>query len=325
MNFPSISIYPNWEVAFYTALLLALWLLLRLFAASFTKFINYFRDQTLKVDPYLNGVKYPVSYWTERGGRPYQEDRYHAMKSTNNADVSLYGIFDGHGGYQAAQFCREYLLQAIGADTDWESNPTQTISRCFHSVDREFSAKARAQSLNDGTTAITAAFHNGKIIVGNAGDSRAVLVHRGGRVTPMSIDHHPDRKDEETRIRKLGGKLIHWGRWRVEGVLAVSRAIGDVSLQPYITCEPEIMEKKIDHEDEYLVIASDGLWDVLENEDVGKLVTVYGKDFIHLAKMLCTEALKKGSSDNITALVIDVKKRDISLIDSLSGAAVTKK
>ncbi len=56
-----------------------------------------------------------------------------------------------------------------------------------------------------------------------AGDSRAVMVHRGGRATPMSIDHHPDRKDEEIRIRKLGGKLIHWGRWRVEGVLAVSR------------------------------------------------------------------------------------------------------
>ena len=110
----------------------------------------------------------------------------------------------------------------------------------------------------------------------------------------------------------------------MEGVLAVSRAIGDVSLQPYITCEPEIMEKKIDPEDEYLVLASDGLWDVLENEDVGKLIMQHQleqqqlhllqqqsaaqeKGFKQLAKMLCTEALRKGSTDNITVVVIDLK------------------
>ena len=53
------------------------------------------------------------------------------------------------------------------------------------------------------------------------------------------------REDEERRIKQLGGKVIHWGRWRVQGVLAVSRAIGDVALQPYVTCEPEIIEKEI--------------------------------------------------------------------------------
>lgn len=56
-----------------------------------------------------------------------------------------------------------------------------------------------------------------------AGDSRAVVVQSTGRVKAMSIDHRPDRKDEENRIKKLGGKIIYWGRWRVEGVLAVSR------------------------------------------------------------------------------------------------------
>lgn len=132
MNFQSFTIYPNYEVAFYTALLLGIWLLIRFFASTFTKFLNYFREQTMKVDPYLNGVKYPISYWTERGGRPYQEDRYHAMMSTNDANVSLYGIFDGHGGHQAAQFCRDFLLQTIAEDTDWKISPAQTISRCFH-------------------------------------------------------------------------------------------------------------------------------------------------------------------------------------------------
>lgn len=123
----------------------------------------------------------------------------------------------------------------------------------------------------------------------------------------MSLDHRPERKDEENRIRKLGGKLIYWGRWRVEGVLAVSRSIGDVSLQPFVTAEPEIIEKNIEPEDEYLVLASDGLWDVMENEYVAKMVLSGSKQFLQIAKTLCTEAIILGSQDNVTALVVDIK------------------
>lgn len=140
-----------------------------------------------------------------------------------------------------------------------------------------------------------------------AGDSRAIIVQKGGKVKPMSLDHRPERKDEESRIRKLGGKLIYWGRWRVEGVLAVSRAIGDVALQPYVTAEPEIIEKVIEPEDEYLVLASDGLWDVMENEYVAKMVVSRSKHFMEIAKTLCSEALILGSQDNVTVLVVDLK------------------
>lgn len=164
--------------------------------------------------------------------------------------------------------------------------------------------------------------------------------------------------------------MVHWGRWRVEGILAVSRyaiqtdlfaihdlllhsahsvrvwvriytlfylcvvdmllytvacnhyetlngsnlvnrllnsAIGDVTLQPYITCEPEIIEKQIEPDDEYLVLASDGVFDVIENEDVAKIVLRNARDFLNVSKRLCTEAIIMGSTDNVTALVIDLK------------------
>lgn len=125
----------------------------------------------------------------------------------------------------------------------------------------------------------------------------------------MSHDHRPDRKDEEARIRRLGGKLAYWGRWRVEGVLAVSRAIGDVELQPYITSLPEVKSKTIDASDEYLVIASDGLWDVMENEDVAKFLMDAARttDFLQLAKLVANEAIRRGTTDNITVLVVDIK------------------
>lgn len=77
-----------------------------------------------------------------------------------------------------------------------------------------------------------------------------------------------------------------------------------------MTCEPEITEKEITKDDEYLVLASDGLWDVLRNDEVGKLVyNAANKDFLNCAKCLCSEALIAGSTDNITALVVDLRNR----------------
>jgi hypothetical protein len=85
------------------------------------------------------------------------------------------------------------------------------------------------------------------------------------------------------------------------------RSIGDVTLQPYISCEPEIIEKQIEPDDEYLVMASDGVFDVMGNDDVAKIILRNAKDFLNVSKRLCTEAIIMGSSDNVTALVIDLK------------------
>jgi len=102
-----------------------------------------------------------------------------------------------------------------------------------------------------------------------------VLVQRGGKVVSLSVDHKPNRGDERERILKLGGKItynkysnIH----RVGGVLAVSRAIGDLQLHPYVICEPEIITKTIENQDLFVILASDGLWDVMSNEDVAMFV-----------------------------------------------------
>ena len=142
--------------------------------------------------------------------------------------------------------------------------------------------------MSDGTTAIVATVHDGKVTVANAGDSRCILVRRGGTALALSDDHKPSREDEVTRIRDLGGKVIYWGRWRVQGVLAVSRAIGDVNLQPYITAVPEVMHHDIGANDLFLVLATDGLWDVMSNDDVAVFVTK-NREFKDVARSLCHE------------------------------------
>eukprot|EP01038_Epipyxis_sp_PR26KG_P008457 gene8457-11435_t len=308
MGFTFSTTSTMWLVS-YVGLMLVLWTCVRYIAILMNNFFKTYPEKPIKVDPFINGVKYAVSYWSEKGGRPYQEDRHHEMKGVGKVDSSLYGVFDGHGGYKAAQYCKDFLLESIARDSEFDNSPAKAIVRSFFKIDADFSAKARVQMLSDGSTAVVAIVHGGKIYVGNAGDSRAILVQRGGRAKIMSVDHRPDRKDEETRIRKLGGKVIHWGRWRVEGILAVSRAIGDVSLQPYITCEPEIIEKMIEPDDEYLVLASDGVWDVMQNELVATFVLNNAKDFMNIGKLLCDEAIMLGSTDNVTALVVDLKQR----------------
>jgi protein phosphatase 1L len=77
--------------------------------------------------------------------------------------------------------------------------------------------------LTDGTTAVVAVIQGRNITVANAGDSRGIIVKKSGKAYPMSVDHKPNRPDEDRRIKLLGGKVIHSGRWRVQGVLAVSR------------------------------------------------------------------------------------------------------
>ena len=122
----------------------------------------------------------------------------------------------------------------------------------------------------------------------------------------MSLDHKPSREDEAKRIHELGGKVVLWGQWRVQGILAVSRSFGDVSLKPYVTAEPEVMEKDITPDDLYLVLASDGLWDVMTNDAVARFM-MNMSNFSEVARELCYEATILGSSDNITVVVIDLK------------------
>lgn len=258
-----------------------------------------------EIDVFINDVYYAVSYWTVQGGRPYQEDRHIERKGIGAVDSSLYGVFDGHGGHNAAEYCKLNMVTNILADENFQVDVPGALFRAFIKTDADFVEYGKRRGVVDGTTAVVVSIHDNKIHVANAGDSRAILIQRGGKVKNLSFDHKPSREDEGKRIRDLGGRVIFWGRWRVEGVLAVSRGIGDVRLKPYVTSEPEITVKIIEENDLFIVVASDGLWDVMQNDEVGRLVT--NSNFTDVAQALCNEATLLGSTDNITVQVINLK------------------
>ncbi|KAK8515045.1 hypothetical protein V6N13_121995 [Hibiscus sabdariffa] len=175
-------------------------------------------------------------------------------------------MFDGHGCSHVAMKCRDRFHEIVkeeieacggGKTVDWKL----TMERSFERMDMGSSRIYDAV----GSTAVVAIVTPENIVVANCGDSRAVLC-RDGVAQPLSDDHKPDRPDGTAPIEEAGGRVIYWDGPRVLGVLAMSRAIGDNYLKPFVIPEPEVTITERTSEDECLILGSDGLWDVVTNE-----------------------------------------------------------
>ncbi|CAL9157435.1 unnamed protein product, partial [Musa hybrid cultivar] len=180
----------------------------------------------------------------------------------------------------------------------------------YRHTDSEFLKSEISQNRDAGSTASTAILVGDRLLVANVGDSRAVI-SRGGKAFAVSKDHKPDQTDERRRIEDAGGFVMWAGTWRVGGVLAVSRAFGDRLLKQFVVADPEIQAWMpnlqyiiiVDHSLEFLILASDGLWDVVTNEEAVAMIQSI-EDPEQAAKRLLHEAYQRGSADNITCVVV---------------------
>ncbi|CAI5980417.1 unnamed protein product [Closterium sp. NIES-64] len=144
--------------------------------------------------------------------------------------------------------------------------------------------------------------------IANAGDCRAV-VRQSGEVKALSRDHVASDPEERSRAEKAGG-LVQWrvNTWRVGAAgIEVTRSLGDHDMKPAVTAEPEVTHHRLTEEDEFLVMASDGLWEKLSNEEVSQYVLDTVKEPSMSSKRLVTEAVDRGSQDNVTAIVAYLK------------------
>lgn len=273
--------------------------------------------------PIVKGVL-PYGVYALQGHRQYMEDRYVVAATTNGAQrTSLYGVFDGHGGYRAAEFCVSHLFKFLTQDPKYVTHPGKALRSAFLATDDEFLRAANAGSFEDGTTAIVVMVRGDDMWIANVGDSRAILVQRQEeaeqrpvtaraaksiRAIALSEDHKPNRPDERKRVQRAGGFVLHNGVWRVQGVLAVSRALGDRVYKDYVIAVPDIVHRKRDGRDHCIVMASDGVWDVMSNDEVASLVKD-ASDPSEAARIVSNEAFLQGSRDNICSLVINLQSR----------------
>jgi len=148
--------------------------------------------------------------------------------------------------------------------------------------------------------------------VANVGDSRGVMCNGKGETVPLSFDHKPNDPEEKKRIEKAGGFVMFWGVWRVNGILALSRALGDISLKKddVVTAQPDILSFDLDEsKPQYAVLATDGLWDTHSNQEAVSFVEgKIGVAELDGAEELAKDAIKRGSGDNVTVMVINLKK-----------------
>ncbi|XP_019264226.1 PREDICTED: probable protein phosphatase 2C 51 isoform X5 [Nicotiana attenuata] len=291
---------------------------------------------------------------THQGRRKYQEDRVICYPRVtlpvlgedgpNEASLGIAAVFDGHGGREAID---EESVHGI---------LEKALLRTIQDIDSEFSQEALNNDYISGSTATVVLWMNGQILVGNLGDSKALLCSRRThfdqdseglkssnycslklsvgdlgtklQAEELTKDHHPDRDDEKARIEAAGGVVLVIGVPRVNGILAVSRSIGDIGLKRYgVIAELEVTGwRRLTTEDCYLVIGSDGIFERMSPQDVCDILhgghakenetsidTSLCPSSSSLADCIVQNAFSKGSSDNLSVIVIPMRQDPPSL------------
>jgi len=267
-----------------------------------------------------------IGVYSIQGRRPHMEDRFNVV-DLEQINASIYGVFDGHGGEFAVDFAEKTLSKALmgrllssassePAAGDAETTERASLPSILHEeilqVDKQLvNMQAAAEELS-GTTALVAVLRGSELVVANVGDSRGVLCDVDGKVIPMSHDHKPHEEKERTRIMNAGGFVIFNGVWRVVGVLAMSRALGDYPLKEndIVIATPDILTFDLNSiRPRFIILATDGLWDVFDNEEACSFVR--GRlDEPHCgARSLALAAYQRGSLDNITVMVVNLERR----------------
>ncbi|KAH8068495.1 protein phosphatase 2C [Aureococcus anophagefferens] len=289
------------------------------------------------------------------------EDVYVVSPSIHDDPGRAYfGVFDGHAGSRAAQYCGQRMLDNITATAAWGRRDVLAATRFGMARTEQAYLRAALSATPrwfDGTTAVVVLLVDGVLTVGWVGDLRAVLGRRNERskqwtAFELSRDHKPTHPLEYKRITNLGGsvgrslkeatsggvaksagsacpvfcfganadspvqgsKRVIQRRFNVSpmrcypGGLSLSRSIGDVTLKYHptkvVVGEPEVVQQRLNADDRFVILACDGIWDVLSNEKAVSVVAKAIKDKQDAAKALVRASFLNGSTDNMTAVVV---------------------
>lgn len=268
-----------------------------------------------------NGLRYGLC--SMQGWRVEMEDAHTAVIGLPYGlkDWSFFAVFDGHAGAKVSAFCAEQLLEHIIANEDFRGKLDVTdgtevqpsledvkkgIKTGFLKLDEMMRTMPEMVSGEDksGSTAVCCIVSPQHIFFANCGDSRAVLC-RNGKCSFATRDHKPVNPEEKERIQNAGGSVMIQ---RVNGSLAVSRALGDFEYknvegkgpcEQLVSPEPEIFIEDRSPEDQFLVLACDGIWDVMTNEELCAFVE---------SRMKITDSLEQISNSVVDTCLYKVRE-----------------
>jgi len=244
----------------------------------------------------------------------YNED----LKNKDYGPINFYGVYDGHGGKYVSEYLSENLPKYfLNKETKFPLTKTY-INYVYKNIQDDLNENHHSKALHCGSTCLVVMQYKSAkdnyhyIHILNTGDSRCVIC-RDNIGIPLTKDHKPHWPEERYRIEELGGKIYFDGDdYRIKD-LSVSRAFGDIDASPYVTCMPDSYRYKLEKNDKFLILACDGLWDKLSNQEVVNFILTETYDNtttkrinknINIAKKLGEYAIKCGSTDNITIIIV---------------------
>ncbi|MCF7799600.1 protein phosphatase 2C domain-containing protein [Candidatus Babeliales bacterium] len=270
------------------------------------------------------GIKVGLAYTHNQPARGEMQDN-HDIKFNH---ISFFAVYDGHGlsGEIVSNYLKEHLYNNILSDQSFNTNIPAAINSSFAKTDEDikneiFKDDESKNSNGGGSTATTALIKGNKIYIANVGDSRTIVLNRNGELIFKTEDHKPNSTKEMNRILQAEGRVINdrYGIPRVEG-FALSRAFGDhfVFQRPIkhlIISTPDIEPLDLTSDVAFLVLACDGLWDVVSSEQAGEIVN-RAPNVQAAAEELVKKALSglpgpdgfmRFCMDNISVLVVDLR------------------
>lgn len=216
---------------------------------------------------------------TAQGQRPYQEDRY-----------------------------------GLALIDDIQLQPYQLAEILYHAV---IQLSKKCESISAGSTLSAFIYHHNYIVTSNVGDSRIILMAKKNNTfvaKRLTWDHKPYEEVEFQRIKNTGGHVLLLDTYRLNGVLAVSRALGDAQVGPGLSNKPDITWSDVSHYREgYIIACTDGITDALDEIDI---VTIFKSEnrLSEFASMICKEAYRCGSTDNVTVIITPLSHMNNSAI-----------
>ncbi|XP_062995871.1 probable protein phosphatase 1N [Elgaria multicarinata webbii] len=268
----------------------------------------------------VGGLRYGLG--SMQGWRAHMEDAHTIRPQLPDslANWAFFAVYDGHAGSTVAHFCAKHLLEhvlAAEALSGQEEDPEavkEALREAFLALDKRMQSLSQAEDWEHaGSTAVAVLVSPRRLYFVNLGDSRALLC-RSATVAFYTEDHKPTKPRERERIQNAGGTVT---LQRVNGSLAVSRALGDFDYKAVAWCsateqlvspEPEIYEVvRCPDEDEFLVLACDGVWDAFDNAGLCAFVRsrlCLSDDPRDVCECVLDACLYKGSRDNMTCIVV---------------------
>jgi len=221
-------------------------------------------DSRSKHSPTRNhttSARFDVGFADMTGRRDQMEDACAICGNFGgNPERNLFLLLDGHSGKEASAFASVRLPAILQVELEAGKPPEEALRVAFRKTHEALLTEAP----HCGTTATALLFIGEKGYVAHVGDSRAVIVAEDCSLTRLTEDHRPSNEAEAQAVRARGGFIISLGgpHLRVNGVIAITRSLGDKSLEDALTCEPDVSEFTLP-EKGTLVLACDGLWDVV--------------------------------------------------------------